>query len=582
MTSENASSQPTDAPAGGSSGADTFSEMVGTIDDFAPGFMKLAKIAGRRVVVAGTNSGIHAFDNACPDQGYGLATGSLDGEVITCQWHNWKFDVATGTCLRGEQDVASHPISIRGNEVWVSVTEPSDADKRAALWPSLRRGIEADYVGQIARDTARLLEAGAEPADIVWEAIAVGAPKADYGIGHELAAAADCLAMVDMFDGLDRTLPLTHAIAGIAEETRDRPAYVPSAPRPGDFLAAVEAEQLDAAVSALRAEVGGGATPAALAGLLIEAVSQHHLSYGHGLIYTQKTCELLDRVGWHRADELLPHLVSRIVWSTREDSLPYMAKAMRLIEQADLGQLAAAPDHRDTGWDDQAALAALFLEADVVPVAEACAAALGGAGIEGVLDAVTLAVSQRMLRYDTSTESRPDRDFRWLDISHGLTYSRAARWAWRQHQSPASARLALFTVFLCFDTGRYERRYGVSHSTEHPVGGAVTGTDDMSLIEAIVARDPAAAVRIAQNGSIDDVGRQLALVSMTDAAGSFIVAAHLVKMARASWEEAIEIGSNLPLMATARLAAAPRQERFVASAVAEAVDFVRTGTPPVR
>ena len=242
MTSENASSQPTDAPAGGSSGADTFSEMVGTIDDFAPGFMKLAKIAGRRVVVACTNSGIHAFDNACPDQGYGLATGSLDGEVITCQWHNWKFDVATGTCLRGEQDVASHPISIRGNEVWVSVTEPSDADKRAALWPSLRRGIEADYVGQIARDTARLLEAGAEPADIVWEAIAVGAPKADYGIGHELAAAADCLAMVDMFDGLDRTLPLTHAIAGIAEETRDRPAYVPSAPRPGDFLAAVEAE----------------------------------------------------------------------------------------------------------------------------------------------------------------------------------------------------------------------------------------------------------------------------------------------------------------------------------------------------
>jgi hypothetical protein len=89
-------------------------------------------------------------------------------------------------------------------------------------------------------------------------------------------------------------------------------------------------------------------------------------------------------------------------------------------------------------------------------------------------------------------------------------------------------------------------------------------------------------VAIAGSGDIDAIAGELKRLALSDGAGSFIVAAHLVKGAQAAWEEAATTGSNLPLMAVARLAAAPRQERFVESAVAEAVDFVRTGAPPVR
>lgn len=78
------------------------------------------------------------------------------------------------------------------------------------------------------------------------------------------------------------------------------------------------------------------------------------------------------------------------------------------------------------------------------------------------------------------------------------------------------------------------------------------------------------------------VGRTLRLVALTDAAGSFIVAAHLVKMAMASWEEAVVTGSKLPLMATARIAASPRRERFVERAAIEGARFVTDGTPPTR
>ncbi len=83
-------------------------------------------------------------------------------------------------------------------------------------------------------------------------------------------------------------------------------------------------------------------------------------------------------------------------------------------------------------------------------------------------------------------------------------------------------------------------------------------------------------------GDITEIGDELRRIALVDGAGSFIVIAHLVKMAQAAKEEALVTGSNLPLVATARLAAAPRLVRFVARDVAEAIDFVKTGSPPAR
>ena len=54
----------------------------------------------------------------------------------------------------------------------------------------------------------------------------------------------------------------------------------------------------------------------------------HHLSYGHGIIYTQKAFELLDLVGWDKADLVLHELALATTWGTREDTLPYMRKAV--------------------------------------------------------------------------------------------------------------------------------------------------------------------------------------------------------------------------------------------------------------
>jgi nitrite reductase/ring-hydroxylating ferredoxin subunit len=83
------------------------------LDDLPLGTMKMMKVGDRRLCVAHTADGVFAIDNACPHEGYGLVQGDLVGNTVTCAWHNWKFDVTTGECTLGEEDIAAHPVHVR-------------------------------------------------------------------------------------------------------------------------------------------------------------------------------------------------------------------------------------------------------------------------------------------------------------------------------------------------------------------------------------------------------------------------------------------------------------------------------------
>ncbi|MDC0359605.1 Rieske (2Fe-2S) protein, partial [Acidimicrobiales bacterium] len=175
----------------------TSTAHVADLDDLAVGDMRMAKVGERRVVVIRTASGVHALDNACPHQGYGLVTGTLDGELVTCQWHNWKFRADTGECIMGEENVACHQVDICDGRVEVTVIEPTPDEERKRLWPSLLSGIESNYMGQVARDTARLLANDAHPYDIAWVGLHYSFPREETGPGHAMATAVDCLAWAD-------------------------------------------------------------------------------------------------------------------------------------------------------------------------------------------------------------------------------------------------------------------------------------------------------------------------------------------------------------------------------------------------
>lgn len=526
----------------------------------------MVRVDDRRLCLIRTSEGVFALDHACPHEGYGMTQGSLDGNLITCAWHNWKFRVDDGTCVVGEEDITTHPTTVNDDgAVQVTLRRPDPDTARPRLLASLRRGVERDYIGQVSRDVVRLLQADANPGELVWEAVQHGAPRAEFGWGHSIASATDCLAMVDLYEGDQRALPIVQAIAGIAETERDRPVnplpeparQLPADPR-AEFRNAVETEQLEQAQALVRGAIHSGYTAEDLQPWFTAVVSDHLLSYGHGAIYSQKAFELLDLIGWHCADTVLPYLVPTIVYGTREDLLPYTRPFVRALAGTDIEALALIPV--DDGWHDDGKLLATLLGKDRTAIVPAVADAMrNGAGVDGILDVVVEVVGERMMRYDPAGERDLLDDFGWLDITHGLTYAHAARWHHHQnvdHDSNRAGpsdtvRLAMFTAFLAQWTGRHEWHTRVAERMD---GRQFTGT----LLEA---------------------AESLQREALLDNASVFIVYAHGIKTGRAAAREAVRSGSMLPLQAVARLLDSPRLERFVAATVARSIEFLAGRAP---
>ena len=77
---------------------------LGTLEQMPRG-IRTVKHGGHQLAVIRAEEGVHVIDNRCPHEGYPLAQGELQGCVLTCAWHNWKFDVTDGSCLLGGEGV---------------------------------------------------------------------------------------------------------------------------------------------------------------------------------------------------------------------------------------------------------------------------------------------------------------------------------------------------------------------------------------------------------------------------------------------------------------------------------------------
>ena len=60
------------------------------------GTMKLIRVEGLPVLLIKQLGQIYAIDNRCPHMACGFSGGSLDGNVIICPCHDWRFDLKTG------------------------------------------------------------------------------------------------------------------------------------------------------------------------------------------------------------------------------------------------------------------------------------------------------------------------------------------------------------------------------------------------------------------------------------------------------------------------------------------------------
>ncbi len=54
---------------------------------------------GRRLLVIEADGQIHVIEDDCPHQYFPLGDGNLQGTVLTCALHGWRFDLTDGRSL---------------------------------------------------------------------------------------------------------------------------------------------------------------------------------------------------------------------------------------------------------------------------------------------------------------------------------------------------------------------------------------------------------------------------------------------------------------------------------------------------
>jgi nitrite reductase/ring-hydroxylating ferredoxin subunit len=149
---------------------------------------------GRQILVVATACGITAFPNRCPHEGYPLSEGTLDSDCrLTCNWHNWKFDLTSGANLTGGDTLQLFPARTEAGRIWLHIVDPTPAEKRARILKALPEALADRDNQRLVRETARLGAAGADPVDAVRAAVAWSRDRFRYGMTHALAGAPDWL-----------------------------------------------------------------------------------------------------------------------------------------------------------------------------------------------------------------------------------------------------------------------------------------------------------------------------------------------------------------------------------------------------
>lgn len=80
----------------------------------------LVEAGGTEIAVFVVDGEAHALANACPHEGNPLLEGEILGDTLTCAYHGWRFDLATGACLFGDEPARVFHAEIQGENVVVT------------------------------------------------------------------------------------------------------------------------------------------------------------------------------------------------------------------------------------------------------------------------------------------------------------------------------------------------------------------------------------------------------------------------------------------------------------------------------
>ncbi len=424
---------------------------IGVLDELRRDGCLTGKAGTQPICVFWSDGSPYALDDRCPHMGFPLHRGSVESGLVTCHWHNARFDLSSGGTLDPwADDVRAYPVEIDEDDRVIVVVEP-EGDRTEYLLRRLEEGLEQGITLVIAKAVLGLLDTAVGPSEIMRAGVDFGTRYREAGWGAGLTVLTAMANVLPHLDRADHGLALVHGLMFVSRDTRGRAPRFPLLPLGGELPADrlegwyrrfIETRSADAAERTLASAVAT-ADATTVADIMFAAVTDHvFLDGGHTIDFTNKAFEVLEHVGWERAADILPTLVSQTASASRSEErgawrFPHDLSNMITTAVVSLPErLTARRDDFDHGGDGVSKLAWSLLSEEPVDVVAAIDEAItAGIDPEALGRAVAYAAALRITRFHTQNDHGD-----WDEVHHAFTAANALHQALERAPTPELLR----------------------------------------------------------------------------------------------------------------------------------------------
>ncbi|MBW3540544.1 MAG: Rieske 2Fe-2S domain-containing protein [Planctomycetes bacterium] len=423
--------------------------LVGPLDELAARGVAVVQGRERPIAVFAHDGQVSAVDNRCPDMGYPLNQGTVKCGVLTCHWHQARFDLASGcTFDLWADDVPTFETRVEDGVVYVAPL-PTRIFDREHHFRRLNDALEHN-IGLIqAKSLYGLLQLQTPVEDIVREVALFGARRRD-GWREGLTI----LTIVSNLKALlsDETLylGLFRATTRLAAECEDSPPRRLREPLHGARHSAetlrqwfrdwVRVRHRDGAERILLTALERGESPAELTDLVFSAISDRVFAdIGHVFDLTNKAFELAETIGLEHAADLLPTTLESLASSRGAEEDAHWHHPVELIAplrevERRLPEVLGRP--RREGWDDDGALLETLMGSDGLAILSGLERALAdGAPAAALSRLVAYAAALRLAHFARTNDVRD-----WFNPRHTFSYAGAVDQAVLRSATPGVVR----------------------------------------------------------------------------------------------------------------------------------------------
>lgn len=104
--------------------------LVAKAEDIPEGQRKIVQVEGLSIGVFHHKGNFYALRNSCLHRGGPVCTGRLEGDVITCPWHGFQYNITTARLLVDPSASLDHyPVVLQGDEVHIEIPDLAAAPK---------------------------------------------------------------------------------------------------------------------------------------------------------------------------------------------------------------------------------------------------------------------------------------------------------------------------------------------------------------------------------------------------------------------------------------------------------------------